>query len=305
MDGVELDRELREADPGCPAWWRAVDARRLARGRKPRWSPHGDPVVAEYAAFLRAIGRAKTKRARLAARRRWPAISTAHRIFRRNQSGRWLLEAYVLSGLPTGEVAARCQVSEEVVRVYRMLYLDVRLTARTWLIRNVIGVGPMDGFREVRQLWLWTALASGPLAVDHLVQTLQDVLVPGEAPSLLAYFRPDVPLRVQAFVASLVIPQCRETRQAWDDMHLRLQEAEALRDPDWREVERDRLRVETIRMAQAVLQGRPLPRRRRRRRQAAELLKRLGQPAASKSGRGSAVGLDAFLDAVLSHRRAP
>ena len=107
-------------------------------------------------------------------------------------------------------------------------------------------------------------MTGGPLVVDYLVNALRSALTPNEHPHLGAYFRASVPLRLQAFVAGLVIPPVTKALLACEDLYDGLQAAETMANAKHREMEMDRLREQTVRIAQAILEGKPLPRRRRR-----------------------------------------
>ena len=265
MDGRERDREYRAYDPTCPPSWRAEDARRLARGRKARWSPHGDPHVAEYADFLRAIHPGQTKQDRDVVREKWPVISTAHRIYQRDIVTRWLLESYVVAGERDEVVARRCRAATEVVHLYVSLFFDVRpyLGATSWLQDHAVGDGVWNGFKggEVRQFWAWCAMARGPLAVEYLARVLHEVLGPGERPHLGAYLRPDANIdpTLQATVASAVLPPFGPMGEKWGMLHLRSLEAQAAHDPDRGATMRDRVRNDLVTCARAHLSGKPLP----------------------------------------------
>jgi hypothetical protein len=204
-----------------------------------------------------------------------------------------LLEAYVLAGLSEAEVAARCGVAEvtaEVVGTYASLFLDVqdKLEAGTWLKHHVLGATAYDAFAngEVRQFWAWCAMAGGTRIVDYVARTLREVLGPGEEPSLGAYLRPGVPLRLQAFVAITMIPLCSETEDAFHEFCLRERAARTIDDPERSAVERDRLRVETVRLARAIVEGRPLPKRTWLKRQRAKMQKDLRRTPSGKTGLG-------------------
>ncbi len=300
MDANEQDRELRSWDPFLPAWWRALDARRLARGRVPIWSPHGDRGVADYAGFLGALRNGRSEQDRATARRQWPAIRAAHRMFQKNAMPSWLIEAYVLARLSDAEIAARCDVATEVVQAYVSLFFDVRasLDATYWLINIVIRAEPMHGFRTVREFWQWCALARGPLVLEHLVKLLREALQPGERPQLIAYFRPAVPLRVQAFVAALITPPYVETHGTFRDLHEELQAAETMTNLEHRQMEMDRLRAKTVRLALAVLEDKPLPRKRRSKGSQATARQDGDAAETGKVNQNPAAGIQGLLDAL-------
>ncbi len=306
MDGNELDREFRAGDPVCPPWWRSEDARRRAAGQKPEWSPHGDPAVSEYARFLRAVTKAQARQKPTAVQRKWPAIAIAHQIHEQDNATRWMLEAYVLANLSDAEVAARCGVAEvtaDVVQAYVALFIDVRdkLDAKAWLMHHVVGPGWWGGFAndEVRQFWAWCALAGGPLVVDYLARLLREGLGPEEKPCLGAYLKPNVPLPVSAFVADFMIPPSKYGLEFFEELHIRLQLARTIGDVDRYTVERDRLRVETVRVAQAVLAGRPLPKRTWLKRHRDRMQKDRSLTPAAKTGLGPAASLQDFVETML------
>jgi hypothetical protein len=238
--------------------------------------------------------------------RKRPTIALAHRIYRQDSITRWLIEAYVLAGLPDEKVGARCGVAADVVKDYASIFFDARnaLKAGVWLMHYVVGRGWQNGFGddEVRQLWAWCALAGGTVIVDYLARTLREVLEPGEEPSLGAYLRPSVPLRLQAFVAGFIIPPFEEALAFFEELHVRLRVAETLGNSEEVAVERDRARVDTVRFARAVLEGRRLPRRTWLKRQRAAIRKRDGSKATETSRLALEPGLMAVVDTIIHSR---
>ena len=119
------EEDLAEAErwlnPLPSSVWRWEEAARLAK-LKPSERHCDDPDMTAAAEYLAALACCTTGEQRAAVQRRWPSIIRANDIFRRNGPQRWALEAWILHGLADREIADRCGLKPEVVRVYESLF---------------------------------------------------------------------------------------------------------------------------------------------------------------------------------------
>jgi hypothetical protein len=115
---------------------------------------------------------------------------------------------------------------------------------------------------------------------------------------ITAYFRPAVPLRVQAFVAAMITPPYAETHGTFRDLHEELQAAETMTNLEHRQRELDRLRAKTVRLALAVLEDKPLPRKSRPKRSQATALQDGDAAETGEVDQSPAAGIQDLLDAL-------
>lgn len=243
--------------------WRFLDARRLATGEEPVWSA-GDPAIVDCAEYLRATG---ISEAAPRAKKCWSAIRAAHALAQEDSPRRWEVEARLLAGQSAAEIRAKCGLPPAVVNWYERLFFNVRprLGARMWITNIVIGPGIHRGFQdhEVGRLWAAFGYHGGHIVLDAFVGAFRAAWRPGEPATVSIYLRPDAGIdpRIQANVASLVLPHFGPAGEVWIKVHLQLMKASAAREGQ-RAVLWERARAWLIQCARARLTGKPLPKQR-------------------------------------------
>jgi hypothetical protein len=284
MDATIQDFRRWEWDCFLPPNWRFEDAQRLAAGEEPQWSSD-DPAIVECAAYLEAVAAAHDEQEQAAVRHRWPWLAAAHEIAQQDGPRRWEVEARLLAGQTDEAIGARCALPPETLSWYEQVFFNVRPRhhARMWVCNQVIGPGIQHGFSddEVGPLWAAFAYFGGPIVLNALVDAFRVVWRAGEPVTLSSYLQPGMGIdpRLQAVVASSVLPHSGRAGEAWERIRCQLQEADAAEDQDRGAFLRERAREWLIRCARAYLAGKPLPRPRRR-----------PQPATDRDG--SATGAD-------------
>jgi hypothetical protein len=138
--------------PGLPAppdarWRRAsllADGHRCGHGRD-AWVRRALPFVRRLRALEGDPGRA----ARLAALD--PDLAAAHVVYTAGDKfARGTLEAWLLTGLPSTEIAARCDVTAAVVEAYHELFFRVRVRLATplWVLLSALGTADLSSVGE-------------------------------------------------------------------------------------------------------------------------------------------------------------
>lgn len=138
-------------------WQRRIRFAQERSGRRPTWRSdlaeelHAcgrmppnksiDPPFAELIHFRRRLEQAATEADFAKLRRRHPALVEAVELHERNALTRWMLEARVLAGQSTTEIAHLLQLSAATVAMYEAVFFDVRdrLEAPYWVIGQAIG----------------------------------------------------------------------------------------------------------------------------------------------------------------------
>ena len=193
------------------------------------------------------------------------ALAAAHNVFAEDGPQRWELESLLLIGLPSDQIGERCGLPPNVIDLYEQVFFAVRtcLKAQVYLLIHVVGDGRDRGFQdnEVRNFWAYMALSGQPTILKLLIDTFHRLRCPGERPVLSIYLRPgaDIARRLQACVASTILPPHGPAGKAWTEINLRQLEAEAAADPDRRAFLLEQVRNYHVRTARAVLAGKPLP----------------------------------------------
>ncbi|HCS50412.1 MAG TPA: hypothetical protein DIW81_02275, partial [Planctomycetaceae bacterium] len=103
---------------------------------------------------------------------RFPLINAARAINEEDGLLRAEIEARIVARETDEEIAKRCSVSPDLVKVYESLFFCVRRYrhAKDWMRINVGALRHMEGFRdqEMRQLLAWYALSDQTWIVDLL-----------------------------------------------------------------------------------------------------------------------------------------
>ena len=260
-----FDRAMRLLSPLPPPHHRWIAATAMVKAGVGELDTT-DPVVAQAAEYLLAVaacttGGEQAADERAAVRERWLALSAAEDIFKVDDSRKWQLEAWLLTGLSDCEIADRCGLLPTVVGIYENLFFGRReyLDQPEWLAGKLFGRPLALTFRneELGRFWAWAALTGGP-AVLSSFSTAFDVAKKADTlPTLAVYLEPglEISSSLQATVAVHVIPTNRDTAIAWAAFRVRLMEAEAMPDPRQREVAFLRLKQDFVRYAAGVLDG--------------------------------------------------
>ena len=256
-------------DPFRPLDFRWQDASHVVTGRPTQWADRDDPVLKALIRHQRSLDPANTIRVSRQEREHFAAIRAAHELAQHDKPLRWQAEALILAGASDDEVAKRCVLEPAVVATYEAAFFAVREAAKAhlYLFQQTVGPAVQRGFRndEVRQLWAWAGMAGGVLLVDELVAAHRSCHRPADQPRLDRYLCCEcVPLELKACVASLVLPR---SPSAFDTEYLdcdaKLLEAGTLQRPDAAISTRERVACDVVRLGQAVLAGKPVPKSRR------------------------------------------
>ena len=227
---VSMD-DSRLPDPSRPPCWRWLLAGEILEGLHADMDD-SDGDLQALVAFRAAMAAGQENDNQ--------ALDAAYKVFTEDGPQRWELEARLLAGQTDAMIAERCGLTEESVTWYESIYFSIRGSLGAWgyIRQHVIGAGIDCGFRndELRAFWAWLTFSGQPLAIELLIDTFHRVRRPGESPTLSVYLRPDanVAPRLQAFVASAVLPHFGPADKAWTEIKLLQLEAEATADPDRR-----------------------------------------------------------------------
>ena len=248
-------------DPFRPLDFRWQDACRTVARQAAKWTDRNDPVVRMLVRYQRSLDPASKIRVGRVERNQFAAIKAAQELAQQNDLLRWQVEALILAGATDSVVAERCGLAPATIAAYETAFFSVRQSLGAWcyLITRAVGHGPSRGFQddELRQFWCWSALAGGLPIIDALVDGFRAACRPGDPPSLHVYLRDDapLPLELQAFVASAVLPPARPLDWTYFGWNLQLIEADALRCPA---TARERVAKEMVKAARDLLAGKPL-----------------------------------------------
>ena len=254
-------------DPFCPIDWRAQDASNLVAGKKTKWAD-GDPIVTEYADFVRMVRDSESDQRRV--RQLWPTISMAHEIAHQNNPRRWELEARILAQQSDEEIATRLGLPPEAIGMYEQLFFSVRhcLGSYMYIAEQTIGSGRWNGFgdHELGRLWMACGYYGNAVVLEALIDAFYAVWEPDQPATLSVYLRPDagVDRGIQVFVASSVLPSLEPTTLFFD-FHVRLMEADATEDQGRAALIREQVKNNVIRCARAWLAEKLLPKLERQR----------------------------------------
>ena len=276
---VSMD-DSRLPDPSRPPCWRWLLAGEILEGLHADMDD-SDGDLQALVAFRAAMAAGQENNNQ--------ALAAAHKVFVEDGPQRWELEARLLAGQANAMIAERCGLTAEAVTWYESIFFNIRgkLKAVGYIRQHVIGAGIDCGFRndELRAFWAWLTFSAQPLVIERLIDTFHRVRQSGEPPTLSVYLRADanVAPRLQAFVASAVVPHFGPAGKAWTEIKLLQLEAEATADPDRAAFLLERARNYLIGCGRALLVGKPLPTFRR---PAAQTAKR-----ASSNGKQQGMGI--------------
>jgi hypothetical protein len=251
---------IRWLDPlPSPArrWEQAARLAKLKRSQR-----HCDnPDVAAAAEYLAALACCTTGKQRAAVQQRWPEISQASAIFQASDPARWRLEAWILHDFTDREIAARCELTPGIVRIYANLFFAMRdyLHRPEDLAQKLFGAAINLSFRndELARLWHYLGLAAPTADLVQFVDSFIAAWQPGTPPTLSVYLSETapVPLDMQALVAQYFL--ANNAKAAPVHAHWRFALIAAVREPDPKRQQemKDDLQRTQIEYARGLLAG--------------------------------------------------
>ena len=124
------------------------------------------------------------------------AFGTAKAIYDGDDYVRFGLEARVLAGQSTEEIAAKTFIPIEVVAAYEYWFFAVRehLDVSGWITREAVRRCPTGALHceDVGPFWRWVGYQFGPIALDHLLPAVDHETL--RIKGIDAYVIPSVPL---------------------------------------------------------------------------------------------------------------
>ena len=233
--------------------------------KKPNWRWKAAEFLAErsrhpYKTDEQLIRNA-TKYLRTSDEQRFPLIHASHAIYKEDGLLRAEIEARIVAEQTDDEIAKRCRISADLVKVYEALFFCVReyRHATDWILINVGGLRHMAGFRdhEMRQLLAWHALSGGLLIVEYLIDNYRKAACHGEKPSLSVYLREgcDVSRELQCAIATNVIPSNNLGNRWLIEFGLLQQKAQGIRDPRMQQEAFEELHDKVIECGRMFLAG--------------------------------------------------
>jgi len=267
-----------DIDPTIRPYWRwqaALDEVNSPSKRKT--TP--EPEIAELMAYLR--GDPCPRRS---------VIDAARKIFEEDGLPRAELESRILSGQSDEEIASRCDLPAEVVAVYEEMFFFVRryLHEKAWRRNHINDVTCSHGYQnhQLRQLWAWFALVSGPIFLDSMIEAYRAAAGSETTPRIDFHFSEKSPmeLNLQARLALHIISS------DWDpiwilDFKAKGGEITAIQDLEHRQQKLDDLYRECISVARQVLSGILAKKRPRVSKRFAQTFDRIFQTSNQRTGR--------------------
>lgn len=103
----------------------------------------------------------------------FPDLSKAFDLAREKTPRRWQVEARLLAGQTSEEIAHRCDLPAAVVENFEIVFFNVRdrLEARDWVVCSLIGSPVWQGFGpdDIRRLWRFAGYFWGPVFLDVVI----------------------------------------------------------------------------------------------------------------------------------------
>lgn len=172
-----LPRAVRQSDnPLIDPDWRFRRAKKLAELGTRRFNRYEDSEIIAACKYCKARNRA-TFQSMPALRYNYPHIFRAHDIYENSpDSARMHIEAMVLAGLPTEEIASRFCEHERTIEVYEKLFFDLRCKAeaRDWLLAVLSERMMRENSLVYRgdAVLKYIAVALGPAMLDQMISGL-------------------------------------------------------------------------------------------------------------------------------------
>jgi hypothetical protein len=177
----------------------------------------------------------------------------------------WEVRARLLAGQSDAEIAAQCNLPEETVNLYGQLFFDVRphLHAWAWVSSQVFGQRLRHGFGDDEIGLIWQAIGyfGGTIILDAVIAATKACCLPGEFPTVSACLAEgsSMPLPMKALLASMVLPRSPELHPTLFAAQVRLMELPSIESADAADAAQDRIALDVIKAARAVLAGKPIP----------------------------------------------
>lgn len=246
--------EWRKFDPFARPDWRWQLAGRVARGELSRV---GLDTATEAAVAFRQAHELPDSGPDARHLGSLDDIAVAMQLYEAGGPPAWEVRARILTRQDDATIAVRCGVAADVVSLYGALFFDVRphLDATAYLLRQVVGRGTTDGFRDhdVASFWVWGAISGGAVLLDLLVTTFHTAHSPDEPPALSTYLNTDIDVRLQAYVAAAVLPSSGPAAAVLMELRARLADAGSLGSDAIQDVQKD-----LVGLVRAYLLGEPL-----------------------------------------------
>ena len=173
-NGNGLTGDYRHFDPFHRPSWRWDSAEALCReGRRPkRWE---DPAIGAALSYLRGFSQNHGPSARRSCAGRYREIAAAHELFRSAMPTRHEVEARLLAGQSTIDIAAKVSLDVAVLDSYSTFFFDVgdavARGAVDWLLLRAVATSdwrqrqPDEG-----DAWRYWSLAGGPVILELLIE---------------------------------------------------------------------------------------------------------------------------------------
>lgn len=221
---------LEQFDPFRSPSWRWDRAGMIARGECAA-DDRLDPIMREAVALRSRLAGQDRPSLRRRTTKASAALEKALQLHQENGLQRWMLEAYLVTGLSDEQVANRCKLTASIVSWYEAVFFRVRdrLDAQDYIGGRIIGPGRWRGFREdeLNRLWMTFGYFGGPILLDAFIDTFRASWRPGQPMTTAVYFQEGskASLEMQAVIAAHSIPVNEHTDRAF--VELRLAEVEA------------------------------------------------------------------------------
>lgn len=159
-------------DPARAADWRWSIIRRVVESPGSVFGALSDQFLQTGVRFWKAWTACRNDLERRHVAERLPTAAGAYWIFADGSpSLRIGIEARILANEAPNRIAGHFGTTVAVVRAYEMLFYDVRdrLDCRSFILRDVIGLGELAGEYQPVQVWKAMAYLGGPLLLDELL----------------------------------------------------------------------------------------------------------------------------------------
>lgn len=256
--------DLEQFNPFRRPDWRWQLASEIASGELSR--RHGlDDATKSAIAFRRCRGQSDAYPRRRRKGLHDAAIAAAFEMHKVGGLAEWEVRARLLAGQSDAEIAAQCNLPEETVNLYGQLFFDVRphLHAWVWVSSQVFGQRLRHGFGDDEIGLIWQAIGyfGGTIILDAVIAATKACCLPGELPTVSACLAEgsSMSLAMKAMLASMTLPPSSELHSTFFAAHLGLMEIPLIETADIAAAAQDRIALDVIKAARAVLAGKPIP----------------------------------------------
>ena len=142
--------EFQQYNPACPVDWRWRRALHLVQHQRYASTKRDDKLTCRAVHFLRALNRARSRRARSGLARSMPRIHAAYQL----RTGAWQhrleIEGRLLASQPPEEIAAAVGTMPEVIDLFHDLFFDVsdQIDDTDYVTKMAIWKGTRAGGRD-------------------------------------------------------------------------------------------------------------------------------------------------------------